>query len=470
MKQTLILCLVVFSWGCQDFLSVEIDDQLSNEDILSDANNANLAAVGLYNHLGDNSLYGEFLIMYPELMAGHLQPSPDRSITTNLIDAYANTYQFMTQLDESRISDVYEVNYEGIMSASRLIEAVPEIEDSRSNLLRAIEGEARVIRAILYFQLLQIYGQDYNYTPSASHLAVPYYDQPLGVFERLPRASVGEVYNQIIEDLQTARPLLNGANVRAGNPKYWARPGIPEALLSRVYLFQGRWQLAIDAGAEARNLLSFDLLTPDSYVENWTESRYAEALWILDQSYRQATGINSAFGSGDSTRSQTFVVTQELFDSYPQDDERRQLYEVSESLIFSKKYPFEPNTTQAKPIIRASEVILNQAEAHAQLGQLTEAENLMREVLLQSQSDPALPSGNASEWLTFIAEERAKELALEGMAFWDIRRRQENVVREACESSGFENCSQTYPSDRYVLPIPQEAIIVNPLLEQNPGY
>ncbi len=470
MKQILILCLVAFLWGCQDFLSVEIDDQLSNEDILSDANNANLAAVGLYNHLGDVSLYGEFLIMYPELMAGHLQPSPDRNITTNLIDAYANTYQFMTQLDESRISNVYEVHYEGIMSASRLIEAVPEIEDSRSNLLRAIEGEARVIRALLYFQLVQIYAQDYTYTPAASHLAVPYYDLPLGVFERLPRATVSEVYDQIIEDLEAARSLLNTENVRSGDSRYWVRPGIAEALLSRIYLFQGRWQLAIDAGNQARSLLSFDLLTADSYVENWTEGQYSEALWVLDQSYRQATGLNAVFGSGDSARAQTFVVTQELFDSYAQDDERRQLYEVSESLIFSRKYPFEPNTTQPKLIIRASEVLLNQAEAHAHLGQLTEAENLMREVLLQSQSNPELPSGSDSEWLAFIADERAKELALEGMAFWDIRRRQEDVIRSACESARFENCSQSYPSDRYVLPIPQEAIIVNPLLEQNPGY
>lgn len=471
MRVVVLLLVLSCAWACRNFLDVEIDDQLSNEEILTDLDNANLAAVGLYNHLGDIGLYGEFLIMYPELMAGHLQPSPDRSVTTNLIDAYLNTYQFMTQVDESRISNVYEKHYEGIMAASRLIEAMPRIEDSREELIDAIEGEARTIRALLYFQLLQIYAQDYQFTAAADHLAVPYYDQPLGVFERRARASVAEVYEQIEADLETAIALVNQQNIRASDAQFWVRPGIPEGLLSRVYLFQGKWQSALNMADAALSLANYQLLSPDQYLANWSEARYEETLWLLDQSYRQATGLNAIFGAGDSTRAQTFVVSPDLFARYESTDARVGLYEqTQDGLIFSRKYIFQGNTTRPKSLLRASELLLNKAEALAQLDRLPEAADALGVVLAQSIENPTIAADNREELLDRIAEERKKELALEGFGFWDIRRRQESVVRPSCRENAFENCDQLYPSEKFVLPIPQNAIIANPLLEQNPGY
>ena len=125
---------------------------------------------------------------------------------------------------------------------------------------------------------------------------------------------------------------------------------------------------------------------------------------------------------------------------------------------------FESNV----PIYRYADVILLLAEAKNLLGEDPSAEiNQVRARAYGANYDAATQDyvnaskvANTNEILT----ERYKEFIGEGKRWWDLRRAGNNFV--------FENLRFLNPGDEYklLLPITQDMIGRNPLLDQTPGY
>jgi hypothetical protein len=75
----------------------------------------------------------------------------------------------------------------------------------------------------------------------------------------------------------------------------------------------------------------------------------------------------------------------------------------------------------------------------------------------------------AQELVNAVLEERFKELCFEGHRFFDLKRNNLPVQRNASDASPEW---QTLPANsyRFVFPIPQAAMLANPNMEQNDGY
>ena len=65
-----------------------------------------------------------------------------------------------------------------------------------------------------------------------------------------------------------------------------------------------------------------------------------------------------------------------------------------------------------------------------------------------------------------IRRERVKELCFEGHNLWDLTRWKQDVVREAKTTSTMRRIN--YPSDLFVLPIPQTELFANENMQPNP--
>jgi hypothetical protein len=64
--------------------------------------------------------------------------------------------------------------------------------------------------------------------------------------------------------------------------------------------------------------------------------------------------------------------------------------------------------------------------------------------------------------------ERRRELAFENFLLFDIARYHKDVERDkGCIASV---CTMPYPSDYYVLPIPEKTVLLNEFMQQNDGY
>jgi len=117
---------------------------------------------------------------------------------------------------------------------------------------------------------------------------------------------------------------------------------------------------------------------------------------------------------------------------------------------------------------------LIRAEARAETGAVNGANsaeadlNELRSARIVGYSNASFVTKNAV--IDAIMAERFKELPFEGHRFWDLKRRGlpvERVGDDAPSAAG-----KTLPANdfRFVLPIPNEERLANPLIQQNEGY
>ena len=166
-------------------------------------------------------------------------------------------------------------SYKIIYGANANIGSMPEGVDAATDHLL---GENYFIRAIAHLNLCNIFATPYTYGAEKRP------DMP-GVVLRnstdcsvTTRATVGQVYEQIVSDLQKAMDLMKGGTRRgnAGYASYEAAAG----LLTRVYLYMGEYekcyQLAEELfGGNAASKLD-DITT---YFPNTRTSK--ETLWCI---------------------------------------------------------------------------------------------------------------------------------------------------------------------------------------------
>jgi starch-binding outer membrane protein, SusD/RagB family len=139
----------------------------------------------------------------------------------------------------------------------------------------------------------------------------------------------------------------------------------------------------------------------------------------------------------------------------------------------------DPGSAEDFPTIRYAEVLLNFAEARIQnVGWDSQVQNALND-LRDRCGMPNVPVSFASNdaALDFVRNERRIELAFEGNRFYDIRRYGAaygaSVMKDVSFApSGFEIISKTWDNRLLLMPIPQSAMDLNPLLksDQNPGY
>ncbi len=134
----------------------------------------------------------------------------------------------------SRVRDTWRRTFVVIQRANRFLANLKSAEGNTSARGKEMEGEARFIRALMYFDLMQLWG------------GVPIYNED-NVFEdaTLPRSSEAEVRAMIIDDLEFA--AANCADNAAGTKVGQVSRGAAYALLGKVYLQNKQYNEAIAA-------------------------------------------------------------------------------------------------------------------------------------------------------------------------------------------------------------------------------
>lgn len=172
--------------------------------------------------------------------------------------------------------------------------------------------------------------------------------------------------------------------------------------------------------------------------------------------------------------------TTSFYNSFDNNDKRRDglFYSNSASIadpVMLLKYPPDPSTDGAHsgtdyPFIRYADVLLMNAEALANLGDLTGAAspiNLVRSRAGLTDIDPL--NFTKLSMLNHILKERQWELYFEGHAKCDMIRMDYDGLMDYIETTSADD--EIYGAERYLLlPIPANAVASNPLLGQNPGF
>lgn len=384
--------------------------------------------------------------------------------------------------------------YSAILGCNKALTAINEGKFSRDGVsdeqINNIKAENLFLRALAYFDLVRVYAQPYGYIKANGITGVEAMGVPIVLKDDLSarpsRNTVAEVYeNLIIPDLVEAERLMSDSYVRAGVKDVVATVTKPviQALMARVYLHHEDWQLAADYATKVIKNGRFRLLSGDRFVSMWDGSvdvapqSGSEIIFevYVSQSdgsrsdlgdYLTAPEVAGGAGYGDVR------VSNDLIDLYDATDVRLTGLTKTNSRYpgyrWSTKYPGKGGLLAYNnvPVLRISEMYLIRSEAiyrGATVSGVTAIDDLNRVATNRN------AEAYASVTLDNLFEESRKEFLFEGHIFFDMKRLQKSLVRTDYDLDPLTK-NIDFPSYRWALPIPENDILNNDNIDQNPGY
>jgi len=391
-----------------------------------------------------------------------------------------NNYSYVSTNGEA--ADIYSGAYAVILQANRIIAAKISNSGGSASDVNELKGEAYIVRALNYLELVNFFGQPYTVSPSSPGVPiVTAPTNPNSPYIKPARATVSAVYAQIISDLDSAYAIMpaGGTSLHPTDSEYLCKYAA-KAIESRAYLYKGDY-----ANAEAAALLvvsqgGYTLTPASNLVSYWANpgpvTNLTETIFELAQTETENDGfdalsaIYSQDGYGD------LLVTPNLDSTYSATDVRGQLIipgvRGGFNVFVNNKYSNLENQIDKDDIkiIRYAEVLLTLAEGYARTGDQADAKKYLN--MVAETRDPSFTgyTDSGAQLITDILNERRKELDCEGLRFFDLTRTNVPIVRpqevDSAPSIGL------IPVGYYkrILPIPKAEVDANPNTVQNPGY
>jgi len=470
----IVLGFCIISVGCKKLVSIgEPINTVTTTEAFSTSDQANSAIAGIYSSminqgslLGINFFSGSLSIYCgmsaDELVPVTLAPIPIISQFQN------NTLQFDNLITDQNF---WAPGYTYVYSANAAIETLPNstgVDDSTKNELI---GEAKFIRAMCYFYLVNLFGDVPLVTTNDWHKT-----------NLLPRTSAANVYQQIISDLKDAQKLLPAdysvANGRRVRPNKWAAT----ALLARVYLYTGDWaDAAIQASSIIANtgLYRLEPNLGDVFLVN-----SMEAIWQLKLNAQNGQSYNitpegSALIPYPENSAPQFGVSNELLNAFETGDQRYVNWvnkiTTDDSSVYYIPYKYKAGPGQSAvngtiteyyTAFRLAEQYLIRAEAYAKggTGDILMAIDDLNAIRARAQLTPLPTTLTKDQVLDAIVQERRVELFAEwGHRWFDLKRTNRADPILGAIKSNWKSYQQLYP-------IPTSELYSDPNLTQNAGY
>jgi len=360
------------------------------------------------------------------------------------------------------------------------VDAVPGIEPERA---KQIKGEASFIRAFMYFQLVQLWGDVPLQLKEVTTISYDLLDELFPVMFPA-RAPQEEVFAQIISDLELA-----AENVKSVQPdKGFATKGAANAMLAKVYatIQPPQWDKVLQY-CDAVMVGGYSLLPEyDMLWDNLNENS-VESIFEINYAGTSESGNwgASMFRGLDWKKFNT--PSNDLVKAF---DDEQDMIRKNASIIwldvsgkwsdpfwpqtnfpFVNKYRiFTNNSPQNYILIRLADIMLLQAEALNENGDQDGAASLVNQIRNRVNLPP-VQATNQDAMRLAIEKERRLELAFEGHRWYDLKRtgRAITVINNAIGPQGTVfgyNLNQ----NELLWPIPQAELDKNTKLVQNPGY
>ena len=487
MKIKHIIYTSLFSIGllsftaCNDIdLSPAQEDAVDIDNGIKDVNSATAAVDGMYDLLYRVDYYGREMMVTPEVSSDNILVSPSNS------GRFLAAYQYSVNADNGDVSGVWTNLYKNINAANTILNFADNgsIANATATQLDEIKGHAYAIRAMAHFDLVRTYAFPYTVTdasvaPGANgaggHLGVPLllaYNQP----RFAARATVADVYTQVISDLNTAIGLLPST---AYNSSSKFNKSAARGLLARIYLYKGDNTNAFNTAKQVVGDSQYSLTSNANYMSDWDGTLSStEALLQLPAFSDDNNGFDSlgsiyipGIPGGDDGNGGygDLVPTTDLKNLYTATDVRRGWLRSIGGVEYNYKFP--NSFTNYIPLIRLSEMYLIMAEAAGKGGgSATEGQNALNAII--QRADPSAPASTStgSVLVDEALNERRKELAFEGHRMYDLVRNNLGVMRTDVASPS-TTATLSYPDFRMVWPLPQSEIDANTSINQNnTGY
>lgn len=496
-----LLLIFTLLFSCQDFL----EPQSSSEFVPKTATALNELLLGeAYPKIS-----GDYLNVFLEMLTDDIECAPYCSTPTfperlqASFAAYTWQPNLFLEFSASNLFpgtyNIWEHVYAKILGANAVLDYIDEVS-GKPEMKHIVKAQALALRGYYYYYLVNIFGQPYSHNKSA--LGVPLKLTSAIELNDLKRNTVEEVYHRITTDLLEAENLYQ----TLPESQQWQlnyRTSLPmvQLLLSRVYLYTEEWETAAEYAEKVIDDYAFTLIdlnelpTPTSSEPyyNFHSVESSEMIWLYGTVndviyFSNIDGKVNPDNQWDNRKRGIYKASWNLLQTYEEFDLRPEKYIVDEKDADYKKplakmkvtgsYIPQAGTEFARSF-RLSEAYLNSAEASAMLHKAGNGEHLpkalkrLNELRIKRYKTGTymdLNLSNADDLISFVREERRRELCFEDHRWFDLRRYGMPEIKHSWAQD--ENTTLEYVLSEkdagYTIPIPEEALQLNKELIQNP--
>ncbi len=457
----LFSCLFVcatFS-ACDSFLEVPNKTLIAQEDYFQTDGDLLKMLSTSYSNLQDVRIYANYYWKQRGLLTN--------DVFTIETDAdLAGNYRFDFLLSSGELQGLWSSHYKGIRRANMVIREVPEVVED-AELVARVKAEAKALRALFYFQLIQ----QWDFIPLRT-------TENMDEFA-VPQVDIDAIYDFVITDLQeiidaNALPAAydGSVNNERGRLSIWFAKG----LLGKIYLFKNEMDKAAPLFKDIIDNGGFQLTpsTEDIWNVNnrFSNENIFEVLYDRDVgggNFWFDDGVESSEGTqrniwleamGDIGGYQNLRPTDEFISTFEENDfrlkafirqkgdtiyyrnprvvggEPEEMLSDREDPVIAKGHTSEPlnaiGNNESFPIMRLADIYLmyaetqvgkNEADAKKYIDMVRDRAfyNPWRDEILPHPSTQNLMDGGKT-LLQIIQSERRKELCFEGHRYNDLRR------------------------------------------------
>lgn len=493
-----IIILMFLITSCDAFLE-ETPKTFLNPDLYFQNEKQAFAAVnGAYTYLDDifdsdvevgshNYFFLEYMHGYGERMRG--ASTQDLAQANNLRVAENNSY----------VQRFWESAYMAIENCNSIIEGIEGMKEGTigESIKNQLLGETYFLRGYFYFNLVRLYGPVPLKLTSTKDLSNA----------SIELSSIEDVYSQIDADMTKAGELME--NLDWTNSSGRVTKGTVKSMHAKVLLTMAGYPLqkgteyynnAYNMAKEVYKSGKFYLF--DSYEELRTVENAGEIIWSIQREAdhagnplhvallpypepAKAISVSEAYGGA-------LTVTQLFFDTYPEDDKRKeegayyytQLEALDGSGLVDLGRPYiykywDQNAAETGKsgadltLLRYADVLLMMAEAKAQAdgGTTNDVDAIEAYYAVRKRAHP-LEAKPTSITVDKVLQERFWELAFENQTWYDMvrtRKALHAVTGQIVNMIGYQTPSHTAPFTEasLLLPYPIREKRLNPNLVRN---
>jgi hypothetical protein len=450
LRTTIVLVAVMFS-ACDDILSPEPVDTLTDDIVLNEPRDVPTVEVGLYSAFRN--------IAPSTVIAGDF--TADMLIHNGTFSQYRELGTKQISSANASAAALWGSIYNTVYIANFILERLPTVPGVNAADRNRVMGTAHFLRGYAYFVGLYTFGGIPQVTTT-----------DIETNRDIPRASEDDILALIQDDYNAALELLPATTTNPG----FAGEFAVRAALARLNLYLGNWD---EAEEFATDVIASELFELDSpYSQIVTTDFPEESIFEVGYTISDDPGTNNNIGLNN-----LFVGRREII---PSNQVVVALATKSEagtrasSMSFNiedlsgtdngwsvAKYGTADQDNNNVVVFRLGEMYLIRAEARAHLGKVTGTNSAQADinVLRQRAGAPLVPAASQSQMLQLVEDERLYELAFEGHRWYDL-------VRTGRADEVMSAYSPNWRDAYELWPIPQREILNNPSLKgnQNPGY
>ncbi len=379
----------------------------------------------------------------------------------------------------------FDLFYRIISNANNIIAGIDNAVGTQDEK-NAIKGEALGLRALAYFNLVQMYGKRYDAAAKPNNqLGVSMPLEPTS--EGLARSTVEEVYTQINKDLADASSIMKSSRIN----KSHININVIKGLHARVALVQQNWTNAAQFAAEAKAGIA--LMSAAQYTDGFADITNPEWMWGFDHIEDQSEffgGYHSYISCNFNSsviRTCPRAINKLVYDAIPATDVRSQMWAKAPNLastvtppggvkpaymVQKFRLPGVPSTSTMGdiPYMRSGEMYLIEAEAKARLNDNEGAQKVLFDLVKTRDAAAVQSTKTGQDLIDEIIFNRRIELWGEGHRWFDLKRLNQPVNRMGANhiSANVLFFEKAADDTAWEFLIPRRELETNSLSVQNP--